>query len=84
MKAVCYLNSHGKDFNGGIFHFKDGEPSYIVPNAGVSESVPLSCIADMLRVQEKYLMDGKLIVISFGMPKGRVNVYSRQSQHSFR
>ncbi|XP_008798338.1 uncharacterized protein LOC103713247 [Phoenix dactylifera] len=32
--AVCYLNSHGKDFRGGIFHFKEGEPSSLVPVAG--------------------------------------------------
>ncbi|KAJ8459788.1 hypothetical protein OPV22_032714 [Ensete ventricosum] len=32
--AVCYLNSHEKDFNGGLFHFKDGEPSSIAPTAG--------------------------------------------------
>lgn len=33
-KAVCYLNSHGKDFKGGAFHFKDGEPSSVFPVAG--------------------------------------------------
>lgn len=32
--AVCYLNSYGADFMGGIFHFKDGEPADIVPMAG--------------------------------------------------
>ncbi|KAF5197574.1 2-oxoglutarate (2OG) and Fe(II)-dependent oxygenase superfamily protein [Thalictrum thalictroides] len=32
--AVCYLNSHGKDFKGGLFHFLDGEPATIVPMAG--------------------------------------------------
>ncbi|WOL14192.1 hypothetical protein Cni_G22972 [Canna indica] len=32
--AVCYLNSHKKDFKGGLFHFKDGEPSSIAPAAG--------------------------------------------------
>ncbi|XP_050233988.1 uncharacterized protein LOC126682381 [Mercurialis annua] len=32
--AVCYLSSFGKDFNGGLFHFQDGEPSTIVPMAG--------------------------------------------------
>nr|CAD1832923.1 unnamed protein product [Ananas comosus var. bracteatus] len=32
--AVCYLNNHGKDFKGGIFHFQDGEPSAVVPFAG--------------------------------------------------
>ncbi|KAK8966994.1 hypothetical protein KSP40_PGU010055 [Platanthera guangdongensis] len=32
--AVCYLNSHGKDFKGGAFHFKDGEPSSVFPVAG--------------------------------------------------
>lgn len=28
------MNSHGKDFKGGRFHFKDGEPSTVVPIAG--------------------------------------------------
>ncbi|BAT74276.1 hypothetical protein VIGAN_01191000 [Vigna angularis var. angularis] len=32
--AVCYLNSYGKDFSGGIFHFQDGEPKSIMPKAG--------------------------------------------------
>ncbi|XP_020104823.1 uncharacterized protein LOC109721542 isoform X4 [Ananas comosus] len=32
--SVCYLNNHGKDFKGGIFHFQDGEPSAVVPFAG--------------------------------------------------
>lgn len=38
-KAVCYLNSYRKDFNGGLFHFQDGEPTTIEPLAGVSEVV---------------------------------------------
>ncbi|PON60837.1 Prolyl 4-hydroxylase, alpha subunit [Parasponia andersonii] len=32
--AVCYLNSYGDDFSGGLFHFQDGEPSTIVPLRG--------------------------------------------------
>lgn len=32
--AVCYLNSYGKDFKGGLFHFQDGDPTTIVPLAG--------------------------------------------------
>ncbi|KAL6867526.1 hypothetical protein ACP4OV_015550 [Aristida adscensionis] len=32
--AVCYLNDHGKDYKGGILHFRDGDPSCIVPVAG--------------------------------------------------
>ncbi|KAG6481863.1 uncharacterized protein LOC122015347 isoform X1 [Zingiber officinale] len=32
--AVCYLNNHEKDFRGGLFHFKDGEPSSVAPIAG--------------------------------------------------
>lgn len=28
------MNSHGKDFKGGVFHFKDGDPSSVVPVAG--------------------------------------------------
>ncbi|XXG40857.1 hypothetical protein AAC387_Pa01g1469 [Persea americana] len=32
--AVCYLNSHGLEFEGGMFHFQDGDPATIVPMAG--------------------------------------------------
>ncbi|XP_074309528.1 uncharacterized protein LOC141644017 [Silene latifolia] len=32
--AVCYLNSYGENFSGGIFHFQDGEPANYVPMAG--------------------------------------------------
>ncbi|KAJ7942820.1 2-oxoglutarate (2OG) and Fe(II)-dependent oxygenase superfamily protein [Quillaja saponaria] len=32
--AVCYLNSCGRDFNGGFFHFQDGEPTTVMPMAG--------------------------------------------------
>ena len=36
-KAVCYLNNHGEDYKGGILQFQDGDPSSIVPVAGVSK-----------------------------------------------
>ncbi|KAI3497972.1 hypothetical protein L1887_33635 [Cichorium endivia] len=32
--AVCYLNSYGVDFNGGLFHFQDGNPTTFIPMAG--------------------------------------------------
>ncbi|KNA15499.1 hypothetical protein SOVF_097740 [Spinacia oleracea] len=32
--AVCYLNSYGQDFTGGMFHFQDGEPANYLPMAG--------------------------------------------------
>ncbi|KAG9457317.1 hypothetical protein H6P81_001825 [Aristolochia fimbriata] len=32
--AVCYLNSHGRDYKGGLFHFQDAEPATVVPVAG--------------------------------------------------
>ncbi|KAI4313653.1 hypothetical protein L6164_026612 [Bauhinia variegata] len=32
--VVCYLNSYGIDFSGGLFHFQDGEPTSIMPMAG--------------------------------------------------
>lgn len=32
--AVCYLNSYGNDFKGGLFHFQDGDPTTIEPLAG--------------------------------------------------
>ncbi|KAK9074444.1 hypothetical protein SSX86_007042 [Deinandra increscens subsp. villosa] len=32
--AVCYLNSYGLDFGGGLFHFQDGEPTTFVPMVG--------------------------------------------------
>ncbi|KAK8472337.1 hypothetical protein PHAVU_002G181600 [Phaseolus vulgaris] len=40
--AVCYLNTYGKDFSGGIFHFQDGEPTSIVPKAGITEGERLT------------------------------------------
>lgn len=43
LKAVCYLNNHGEDYKGGILQFQDGDPSSIVPVAGVSKSF-LLCI----------------------------------------
>ncbi|KAL9249763.1 hypothetical protein AKJ16_DCAP17301 [Drosera capensis] len=33
--AVCYLNNYGKDFQGGAFHFQEGEPASILPMTGV-------------------------------------------------
>ncbi|CAI0552855.1 unnamed protein product [Linum tenue] len=32
--AVCYLNTYGQDFKGGLFHFRDGHPNTLVPAAG--------------------------------------------------
>ncbi|GAB2226281.1 hypothetical protein Droror1_Dr00022082 [Drosera rotundifolia] len=32
--AVCYLNNYGEDFQGGAFHFQEGEPASILPMAG--------------------------------------------------
>ncbi|KAE8648112.1 prolyl 3-hydroxylase 1 [Cucumis sativus] len=32
--AVCYLNSYGVEFGGGLFHFQDGEPETISPFYG--------------------------------------------------
>ncbi|XP_052206020.1 uncharacterized protein LOC127810528 isoform X2 [Diospyros lotus] len=32
--AVCYLNSYGGDFEGGLFHFQEWEPATIEPMAG--------------------------------------------------
>lgn len=37
VKAVCYLNSYKNDFDGGLFHFQDGEPKTVVPLGGVSQ-----------------------------------------------
>ncbi|KAK9144362.1 hypothetical protein Sjap_004265 [Stephania japonica] len=34
IKAVCYLNNQGKDFNGGGLHFQSGKPSTVLPVAG--------------------------------------------------
>lgn len=36
MKAVCYLNSYGIDFEGGVFHFQHGKPASVAPMTGVS------------------------------------------------
>ncbi|RYR70725.1 hypothetical protein Ahy_A02g005039 isoform B [Arachis hypogaea] len=32
--VVCYLNNYGKDFNDGLFRFRDGQPMSIMPMAG--------------------------------------------------
>ncbi|KAF8081456.1 hypothetical protein N665_0885s0003 [Sinapis alba] len=32
--AVCYLNSYGKDFKGGLFRFQSGEPATVAPSVG--------------------------------------------------
>ncbi|KAG7589329.1 Prolyl 4-hydroxylase alpha subunit [Arabidopsis suecica] len=32
--AVCYLNSYGKDFKGGLFRFQSREPATVAPSAG--------------------------------------------------
>lgn len=58
IKAVCYLNSHGKDFEGGLFHFKAGEPSSVVPVAGVSNSVLLPTYGYRVYYRKKCLMNG--------------------------
>ncbi|KAK9106506.1 hypothetical protein Syun_022517 [Stephania yunnanensis] len=34
IRAVCYLNDQGKDFNGGGLHFQSGKPSTFLPVAG--------------------------------------------------
>lgn len=31
---MCYLNSYGVDFRGGLFHFQDGEPATFIPMTG--------------------------------------------------
>ncbi|KAJ7561134.1 hypothetical protein O6H91_03G015300 [Diphasiastrum complanatum] len=33
--AVCYLNNYGEDFEGGLFHFQQGEPHTLVPSTVV-------------------------------------------------
>lgn len=50
-KAVCYLNSYGKDFEGGLFHFQDGEPKTIAPMVGVSASVQYFLIICLLLLE---------------------------------
>ncbi|WOH13258.1 hypothetical protein DCAR_0832767 [Daucus carota subsp. sativus] len=32
--AVCYLNSYGIDFEGGVFHFQHGKPASVAPMTG--------------------------------------------------
>ncbi|KAF3432058.1 hypothetical protein FNV43_RR26797 [Rhamnella rubrinervis] len=32
--AVCYLNTYKNDFDGGLFHFQDGEPKTVAPLGG--------------------------------------------------
>ncbi|CAI7793304.1 unnamed protein product [Closterium sp. NIES-54] len=33
--AVCYLNEYGKDFDGGLFRFRQGHPHTVTPKPGV-------------------------------------------------
>ncbi|GJP32186.1 hypothetical protein CLOM_g16783 [Closterium sp. NIES-68] len=32
--AVCYLNEYGKDFDGGLFRFREGHPHSVAPKPG--------------------------------------------------
>lgn len=53
---MCYLNNHGKDFKGGIFHFQDGEPSAVVPFAGVSIlslATSLASLSKKIKIKDK-------------------------------
>ncbi|RYR19989.1 hypothetical protein Ahy_B03g065031 [Arachis hypogaea] len=38
--VVCYLNNYGKDFNGGLFCFQDGQPMSIMPMAELKIQIP--------------------------------------------
>ncbi|CAI5465450.1 unnamed protein product [Closterium sp. Yama58-4] len=33
-QAVCYLNEYGKDFDGGLFRFRQGHPHTVTPKPG--------------------------------------------------
>jgi hypothetical protein len=60
-KAVCYLNNHGEDYKGGILQFQDGDPSSIVPVAGVSKSTfTLIPVQNTFLMKDTYLFTGKL------------------------
>ncbi|XP_043722541.1 uncharacterized protein LOC122669759 isoform X2 [Telopea speciosissima] len=58
--AVCYLNSHGEDFNGGLFCFQDGEPTTVVPVSGIIDGERLTLTLWFSR-DSSHDEDGKLI-----------------------
>eukprot|EP00249_Psilotum_nudum_P013060 c24129_g1_i1 orf=153-641(+) len=48
--VVCYLNSYGIDFKGGLFHFQEGEPSTFAPAVGdvlVYRSEDIHCVEEV-------------------------------------
>ncbi|GLT73858.1 hypothetical protein SLA2020_456890 [Shorea laevis] len=68
--AVCYLNNFGSDFKGGLFHFRDGEPTTIMPMAGdvvmyTADSRNIHCVDEV--------MDGERLALNLW--------FSRDSSH---
>ncbi|ONI31894.1 hypothetical protein PRUPE_1G337400 [Prunus persica] len=60
--AVCYLNSYGNDFRGGLFHFQDGDPATIVPSGGITDGERLT-LALWFSRDATYDEDAKLITL---------------------
>ncbi|KAF7808505.1 Prolyl 3-hydroxylase 1 [Senna tora] len=68
--AVCYLNSYGRDFSGGLFHFQDGEPTSIMPMAGDVVMYTADC-RNIHSVDE--IIDGERLTLTLW--------FSRDSSH---
>jgi len=68
-KVVCYLNTCGKDFNGGLFHFQDGEPATIMPASGVSFILwwfpPCFFNVTKSTLAFLWMIDGRLCFVNF-------------------
>ncbi|KAJ4961551.1 hypothetical protein NE237_021461 [Protea cynaroides] len=68
--AVCYLNNHGEDFNGGLFQFQDGKPTTVVPVAGDV----IMYTADSRNIHSVHeIMDGERLTLTLW--------FSRDSSH---
>ncbi|XP_020573304.1 uncharacterized protein LOC110019807 isoform X2 [Phalaenopsis equestris] len=68
--AVCYLNSHGKDFEGGFFRFKDGDPSSVVPFAG---DVLIYTADDRNVHSVDEVLDGERLTLTLWFTRNRVH-----------
>ena len=57
------MNNHGEDYKGGILQFQDGDPSSIVPVAGVSKyTFTLIHVQNTFLMKDTYLFAGKLLL----------------------
>ena len=56
------MNNHGEDYKGGILQFQDGDPSSIVPVAGVSKyTFTLIHVQNTFLMKDTYLLLGNYV-----------------------